>query len=95
MDVIEPLRIMKTVPAAGEIAAWTDVSFPTGAWLTNWALAPTTNLPAKPSLSVGLFGADITGFQTWCESTHAFYDSAALDDGYCNPDYIKNYDGWA
>ena len=80
-------------PATGEIANWSNIDFPTGAWLTNWNLATTANLPSKPSISVGLFGADITDFQTWCETTHFSY--IAADYRYCNTDYISNYDGWA
>ena len=59
------------LPATGEIANWSDIDFPTGAWLTAWNLAPATN--SIPALSVGLFGADIADFQTWCESTHLLY----------------------
>ena len=88
-----PLALSTIEPATGEIANWSDLSFPDGAWLTNFNLSTTANLPSKPSISVGLFGADITDFQTWCETTHLFY--VAADDGYCNTDYISNYDGWA
>jgi len=56
------LKLNDIQPATGEIATWSSIDFPTGAWKTNFDLSPDANLPSYPSLSVGLFGTDITNF---------------------------------
>ena len=63
MQVKYPLAESNIEPATGEIASWSNLDFPDGAWLTNFNLSTTANLPSKPSITVGLFGVDILNFK--------------------------------